>query len=239
MAHQLPPQSSFLYSSNWTPALDSLLMGIMIRLKSENNWDGGTYPNYFILEAQSVIQHELGLSFDWAALYDRLHFLEKRCKTFNEVLQRNPLAGAYLKHGDLAYRMLADLFAHNVVKVEQEKTVIVLSDTPDSVNNDFVFSKFNRYGHDIDNDSEPGDHVRRKLVFDEGYPPDMLSTNNKAPIYYVVGEDGKMSKKVENERDNGSGSSQMKSRIPPKVPTYSSDSNSPIIWWRMPRKPQI
>ncbi|KAG6412241.1 hypothetical protein SASPL_124913 [Salvia splendens] len=197
MAHQLPPQSSFLYSSNWTPALNSLLMGTMIRLKSENNWDGGKYPSYFILEAEWVIQHELGLSFDWAAMYDRLHFLEKRYKTFNEMLQvdgtywnaetnvvipgegRKPLVGAYLSH------MLDDLFAHNVVKVEWEKTVIVLSDTPDSVNNDFVFCKFNRYRHDNDNDSEPGDHVRRKLVFNEGYPPDMLSTNNKAPIYYV------------------------------------------------------
>ncbi|KAL1564909.1 hypothetical protein AAHA92_07192 [Salvia divinorum] len=266
MAHNLPPQSSFLYASNWTPELDSLLLGTMIRLKIDNNWDGTVFPSNFILEAESVIKQKLGYAFDWAALYDRLHFLEKRYKTFKEMLQvngtywdartnlvipgegvwmeilpRNPLAGAYLSHGDPTYHMLADLFAHNDVKVEREKTVIMISDSSESCNNDFVVRKQTHYGqgHDYDGaiESEPGDHVRRKLVFEEGYPPDMLSTNNRGPTYYTVGEDGKMSKKVENEHANGSGSRQMKPRIPPKVPTYTCDSSSPIMWWRMPRKP--
>ncbi|KAL1553436.1 hypothetical protein AAHA92_14113 [Salvia divinorum] len=171
MAHNLPPQSSFLYASNWTPELDSLLLGTMIRLKIDNNWDGTVFPSNFILEAESVIKQKLGYAFDWAALYDRLHFLEKRYKTFKEMLQvngtywdartnlvipgegvwmeilpRNPLAGAYLSHGDPAYHMLADLFAHNDVKVEREKTVIMISDSSESCNNDFVVRKQTHYG---------------------------------------------------------------------------------------------
>ncbi|KAL1568694.1 hypothetical protein AAHA92_00277 [Salvia divinorum] len=241
MAHNLPPQSSFLYASNWNPELDSLLLGTMIRLKIDNNWDGTVFPSHFILEAESVIKHELGYAFDLAALYDRLHFLEKRYKTFKKMLQRNPLARAYFSHGDPAYHMLVDLFAHNDVKVEREKMVIMISDSSESCNNDFVIRKQTHcgQGHDYDEaiDSDPGAHVCRKLVFEEGYPPDMLSTNNKGPTYFMMGEDGKMSKKVENEHANRSGSRQMKPCIPPKVPMYSCDSSSPFMWWRMPRKP--
>ena len=41
----------------------------------------------------------------------------------------DPFVGAYFSHGDPAYHTLVDLFAHSDVKVEWEKTVIVLSDT--------------------------------------------------------------------------------------------------------------
>lgn len=81
-----PSQTSFLYMANWTPALDSLLCDTMTRLKIENDWDGTTYLSHFILAAESVIEHELAYKFIWTALTDRLHFLERRFKTFKEVL---------------------------------------------------------------------------------------------------------------------------------------------------------
>ncbi|KAL1548221.1 hypothetical protein AAHA92_16482 [Salvia divinorum] len=162
MTHNFSSQSTLLYKSSWTPALDSLLLGTMIRIKVVNEWDDTVFPSHFIIEAGSVLEHELGHAFDWAALYDRLHFLEKRYKTFKE---RNPLAGAYFYHGDPVYNELAKLFAYDAVKVEREKIVIVLSDFSESCNNDAVFCKntIHDHGRDAATDSKPDGKLNKKL----------------------------------------------------------------------------
>lgn len=92
MAHNLPPQSYFLYESSWSPKVDSLLLGTIVKLKLADEWDGTTFPSHFIIEAGSSIERVLGYAFDLDALYGRLHFLEKRYKTFKEVLK---LEGTY------------------------------------------------------------------------------------------------------------------------------------------------
>ncbi|KAL1556769.1 hypothetical protein AAHA92_12349 [Salvia divinorum] len=223
MSYNLPNQSYFLYEANWTPTLDSLLLRTMIKLKLACNWDGTVFPSHFILEAKAVIEHELGYTFEWSDLYDRLYFLEKHYKIFKELC--NPLVGAYYRHGDPAHHELAELFALHNVKVEEEKTIIILSDSIDSYNN---------MGEEPScNQSTP---VRRKLSFDEGFPLSAESTNKKPLIYYITGADGKLQKKRGNVLPPRP-MQQNNLRTRPNI-SNSAASSSPIIWWRMmPHKP--
>lgn len=134
---------------------------------------------------------------------------------------------------------MAQLFAYDAIKVEREKTVIVLSDSPESCNNDFIFNKKIVHDHvnEVATHSEPGDHVQRKLMFEESYPLDLESTNNKGPTYYVMDPDGKLNKKLDKKPVVGSSSRPLKPRAPPNDTAYGCDSNSPVMWWRMPHKP--
>ncbi|KAL1544403.1 hypothetical protein AAHA92_21260 [Salvia divinorum] len=242
MSSNLTNQSSFLYEANWTPALDSLLLRTMIKLKLAISWDGTVFPNPFILEAKAVMEHELGYTFEWSDLYDRLHFLEKRYKTFKvlvqmdgtywevhantiivderewvEMMKRNPLVGAYYHHDDPAHHELAELFALHNVKVEEEKMVIILSDSIDSNNN---------MGEELScNQSTP---VGCKLSFNEGFPSSVESTNKKPPVYYITGADGKLQKKDENVLPSRPIQQNNLHRIGPNI-SNSAASSSPII----------
>ncbi|KAL1549326.1 hypothetical protein AAHA92_17446 [Salvia divinorum] len=86
MVLPIPHQSSFLFTANWTLALDSMLVQTLMRLKKKHGWDRTIFPRYFFVETQGFIEEELGYAFEWEELYDRLHFLELRYTTFNTVL---------------------------------------------------------------------------------------------------------------------------------------------------------
>ncbi|KAL1544644.1 hypothetical protein AAHA92_21466 [Salvia divinorum] len=92
MSDNIPLQSSFLYESNWSHEIGSLILGTMIRLKCATGCEGTVFSSHFIFEAKSAIEYQLGYSFEWFELVDRLHFLEKRYKTFSEPVR---LEGTY------------------------------------------------------------------------------------------------------------------------------------------------
>lgn len=92
MADVLPHQSSFLYQTNWNHEIDTMILQILIRLKQESGCEGTVFPSHFIFEVKSVIENELGQSFEWYELVDRIHFLERRYKTFDELVH---LEGTY------------------------------------------------------------------------------------------------------------------------------------------------
>ncbi|KAL1567732.1 hypothetical protein AAHA92_03182 [Salvia divinorum] len=211
MGDGIPNQSFFLYEYNWTPTIDSLLLRTITKLKRQVDWDGTVFPSHYILQAEAAIKRDMGVEFAWSDLLDRLHFLERRYKTFKEVLdlegtfwevhtntiivvdeawqkllQRNPLAGAYYYKGEPAYYELTDLFDLNTMKVEPENTVIMISDSMESTG--VVAYEGNpppRVRHEVE--VPKYDPVaRRKLLFDGMKPDDCESTNNRGLVYYVM-----------------------------------------------------
>ncbi|KAL1539721.1 hypothetical protein AAHA92_24172 [Salvia divinorum] len=260
MADKIHNQSFFLYESNCTPAIDSLLVGTILRLKQSSRWDGTVFPSHFILQAEAAIEHELGYAFEWSDLYDRLHFLEKRYKTFKEILemqgtywnahtntlivmdqawsellQRNPLVGAYHNHGDPCYYELAMLFDYNAVKVERENTIIMISDSMESTAAVPVAENAPPRVRHAGEVPKIDPVARRKLLFEERKPPDLESINNRGQHFYVTDKDGNLVPKNEDVLP----SCVLHGNTPSKSPTYSESgaSSSPIMWWRMPRKP--
>ncbi|KAG6434006.1 hypothetical protein SASPL_105625 [Salvia splendens] len=244
MSENIPAQSSFLYDSRWTQEIDSVVLGTLVRLKRASGCDGTLFPSHFLVETKIAIETKFGNAFEWFDLVDRLHFLEKRYKTFNEIqrlegtswdastntvivrapnwdeaLERNPLLGAYHEHGDPAYRQLYELFALNVVKEEHEPTVIVLSESCQPggqvAAGPWVMAPPRDTGEV--NSDHPFSLARRKLMFDDGSNVDRESTNKKKGPRILPRE------------------------FPPNSPNYalSCASNSPVPKWRMPRKPKI
>ncbi|XP_042009812.1 uncharacterized protein LOC121758487 [Salvia splendens] len=193
MSDNIPIQSSFLYDSSWSQDLDSVVLGTLIRLKRASGCDGTLYPSHFLVETKLAIEAKFGYSFEWFNLVNRIHFLEKRYKTFTEIQllegtswdtstnTRNPLLGAYHQHGDPAYKQLYELFALNVIKEESEPTVIVLSDSCQPGGQ--IGSGRGVMAPPIDTGEVNSDHqfslARRKLMFEEGGPLDRESTNKK------------------------------------------------------------
>lgn len=244
------------------------------------------FPSRFFVESKIAIELKPGYSFEWFELVDRLHFMENRYKTFNEIirlegtywdapsnkvivatpnwhdelevssllyvwifhsnscqltyvvmlLQRNPLLGAYHKRGDPAYPQLYELFALNSVKEEAEKTFIVLSDSPQSARHDApeVIAPIID-GAEV-NSKNPFSLSRRKLMFDEGGPLDLESTNKKEVRYYVPDAKGKSHARVEKK-----GPRILSREFPPNSPNlaYSCASSSPLAMPRMLHKPNI
>lgn len=92
MSDNVAHQSKFLYTSIWTHEMDSVLLGSMIKSKVAAGCEGSVFPSQFIAEAKGAFEKELRLAFEWYDLVDRLHFLEKRYTTFNEVVA---LEGTY------------------------------------------------------------------------------------------------------------------------------------------------
>lgn len=106
------------------------------------------------------------------------------------------------------------MFALHNFKAEEEKIVIVISDSLDS---------YQIKGEEPScNQATP---ARRKLSFNEGYPPSAESSSKKPPAYYITGADGKLQKKYGKNLPTG-----------PNI-FISAASSSPIIRARMPRKP--
>ncbi|KAG6397692.1 hypothetical protein SASPL_143862 [Salvia splendens] len=246
MPDNIPTQSSFLYDSRWTQEIDSVVLGTLVRLKHASGCDGTLFPSHFLVETKLAIETKFGNAFEWFDLVDRLHFLEKPYKTFNEIQRLegtswdecNEKGYSYHERGDPAYKQLYELFALNVIKEEHEPTVIVLSEscqpggqvaagpgvmTPPrdtgEVNSDHQFSL-----------------ARRKLMFDEGSNVDRESTNKKELSYCVPDAKGKLERKVDKK-----GPRILPREFPPNSPNYalSCASNSPVPKWRMPCKPKI
>lgn len=82
----LPLQSSFLYRGKWSHEIDSIILDTLLRLKKEYACEGSVFPSHFIFEAQSLVEHNFGLIFEWWELVDRIHFLEQRYTTFNQLI---------------------------------------------------------------------------------------------------------------------------------------------------------
>ncbi|KAL1533496.1 hypothetical protein AAHA92_33375 [Salvia divinorum] len=160
-------------------------------------------------------------------------------RNWTDILERNPLANAYYHRGDPAYKQLYELFALNNVKEEHEGTVIVLSDSLENEDNAYALAEKNAPPDDLSevNSNRQFSHARRKLMFDEGYPMDLESTNKKVGCFYIPGANGKLKKRIEKTIK----SRQLPQEITPKGPTYSSScaSYNPITWWKLPHKPNI
>ncbi|XP_047957883.1 uncharacterized protein LOC125203548 [Salvia hispanica] len=196
-------------------------------------------------------------------LVDRIHLLEKRYKTFTELihlegtfwnepnntiivpsqtwatrLPENHILGAYHSHGDPAYSKLRELFELVAVDDDVGGTLIILSDSVSTQSVVCDAPVQNRCHVEMAeaNSSNKFSCARRKLLFDDGGPLDLESTNKKAGCFLIPGKDGQVEmveKKVTGrilERD-----------FPLKSPTlaYSCGSSNPVPKYRMSRKPNV
>ncbi|KAG6384321.1 hypothetical protein SASPL_113448 [Salvia splendens] len=244
MAMDSPLQSSFLYRGTWKHEIDTIILSTMARLKKDYGCEGSVFPSHFIFEAQSVVEYHFGVTFEWWEIVDRLHFLEQRYRTFKELLgiagtywdqpsnkiivsantwashlPRNHLFGAYHSSGDPAYKELRELFAVNESMQGIERTLIVLSDSVEAAGHLCDAPKKNAQPVEPGevNSGNPFSLARRKLMFDDGGPQDLESTNKNVTGRVLPRE------------------------TPSRSPTltYSCGSSKPVTWYRMPRKPDI
>ena len=164
--------------------MDSVLLGMLIRLKFAAGGEVAVFPGHFISEAKLAIKNQIDLVFEWYDLVDRLHFL-----------------GAYCRHGDPAYNQLNELFSLNDVKGEQENSVIVLSGSqsqgPVRVGKEMKAPLDVDYGEVSSNPSLSV--ARRKFMFGKGSPLDWESTNKKPVRDYVPDAKGKLEMKVDEK----------------------------------------
>ncbi|KAG6424543.1 hypothetical protein SASPL_114961 [Salvia splendens] len=114
--------------------------------------------------------------------------------TWANHLPRNHLMGAYHSYGEQAYNQLCELFGRKANTQEMEVTLIILSDSGQSHGNVGDASHNNgrlEEGGDV-NSSNKISFARRKLMFDDGGPQDLESTNKKPECYYIPGANGTM-----------------------------------------------
>lgn len=86
MANYIPPQSVFLYKSNWTPEIDEVMLRTIIKMKKAAKWDGIVIPPEFLREVIDVINAEVGILFSWDDVYGRWLFFERRYRSFTDVI---------------------------------------------------------------------------------------------------------------------------------------------------------
>ncbi|KAG6433803.1 hypothetical protein SASPL_105420 [Salvia splendens] len=231
LSPDLPLQSSFLYRGKWTHEIDSIILDTLLRLKKEYECEGSVFPSHFIFEAQSLVEYNFGLTFEWWELVDR--------NTWANHLLQNHLLGAYHSYGDSAHNQLFQLFGVRVDKKEIEATLIVLSDSLQSHGHVCDAPRKNgqlEEGRGDLGSSNKYSAARRKLMFGDGGLQDLESTNKKLDSYYVSRSDGTM----ERVKKQYTGRVLPK-ETPPRSPSlaYSCRSSKLVTWFRMPRKPDI
>ncbi|KAG6390932.1 hypothetical protein SASPL_148677 [Salvia splendens] len=197
MSDNIPNKSSFLYNSIWTHEMDSVLLGTLIRLKLAAGCKGFVFPSHFISKAKLAIENQVGLVAEWYDLVNRLHFLEKRYNTFDEIVS---LEGTYWNATTNTVIVVAPNLPQALevsVKEEEENTVIVLSDSQSQglvqAGQDMNAPPAVDYGEVSSN--QPFSFSRRKIMFGEGSPLDRESPNKKVVCYYVPDAKGKLERK--------------------------------------------
>ena len=145
---------------------------------------------------------------------------------------------AYHSYGDPAYKQLCELFEVKAGNQQMEATLIVLSDSVDSRDNVCDAPIKNGRVAERGEGSSPNKFslARRKLMFDDGGPQDLESTNRKPDCYFIPAANGIM--EIVEEKYTGR---VLPRETPPRSPSlaYSCASSKPVNWFRMPRKPDI
>ncbi|KAL1548668.1 hypothetical protein AAHA92_16872 [Salvia divinorum] len=86
MVLPLPHQSSFIYTANWTPTLDSTLVQMLMRLKKKHGWDATIFPRYLFVETQGTI---------WNCDNNLMVVVDHH---LSPLMKMNQLAVAYYRH---------------------------------------------------------------------------------------------------------------------------------------------
>ncbi|KAG6393033.1 hypothetical protein SASPL_147263 [Salvia splendens] len=171
-------------------------------------------PSQFLYEAQAAIQSEVGCRISRDDLYDRLHVLEQRYRTFKyiddlpstywdihrgkvvasdevwkSIIKKNNFASAYYYRDDPEFPQLESLFGEKATKPERNRSVIVISDSTCPVS-DGGGSKAVKPVVSEEVTSPVGADLlksRRKLFTRELGPLDVDSINYKGHNYYAIG----------------------------------------------------
>ncbi|KAL1549623.1 hypothetical protein AAHA92_17703 [Salvia divinorum] len=235
----IPLQLCFLYKKCWTPEIDTVLVDTIVRLKDQTKWVLTEFPNYFFFTAAKEIKNLRGTCFTEDELRKRVKFMQVRYQTFKEIInhegafwdmpsksvivaddvwikifKKNAFAAAYYYNHEPLYNKLVMLFGMEDVKIEDEKEVIVISETTEKLpTEDTNYFTYDEGSEEVNSPFIfPSPNVRRKLFVEDGDQTDREST--------TLGRDRVLPK-------------------PPLVPSgkekssraSSCASTSPIGWW--------
>ncbi|KAG6389751.1 hypothetical protein SASPL_151224 [Salvia splendens] len=218
MAMDSPLQSSFLYRGTWKHEIDTIILSTMARLKRTMAVRVRYSPATLFSRLSPTFKELLGIAgYLLGSTEQQDHRLGEHVGKPSPC--KNHLFGAYHSSGDPAYKELRELFAVNESMQGIERTLIVLSDSVEAAGHLCDAPKKNAQPVEPGevNSGNPFSLARRKLMFDDGGPQDLESTNKNVTGRVLPRE------------------------TPSRSPTltYSCGSSKPVTWYRMPRKPDI
>ena len=86
MSMNIPKQDAFFYKGSWSAEVDDKLLSAIIRLRRRDPWIGDVIPGWAIIEASDLFYRELGSNFTLTEIHQRVKLLERRFRTFKEIL---------------------------------------------------------------------------------------------------------------------------------------------------------
>lgn len=87
MTFQLPPPNSFFYKAPWTAELDAKFLSIVVAELSGQLRFTAQVPTRALLMSMGTLNQDHGAILTMDDVYSRYEFLEKRYKTFEELLK--------------------------------------------------------------------------------------------------------------------------------------------------------
>ncbi|KAL1546014.1 hypothetical protein AAHA92_22673 [Salvia divinorum] len=258
----IPLQEAYFYSGKWNHEMDTILVDTIMRMKGEMQWVLKVFPCYFHMIAADQIQEKTAVVLTEDDISDRLEVLHCRFRTFKNMVRetgvvwdlpserviaadyvwekifaKTTFARAYYYKHEPLYSKLACLYGLDEVKIEQEKEVIVISDTNDDVH----YEEHSCYEVGGGKEEVNSPHVaaprtaRCKLFVESDEQADRESTTEPGIYFIDLAPDGQLCTRIEKSRvltknpfvkqDQGGPSN--------RSPYASScGSNSPLGWWR-------
>ncbi|KAL1560316.1 hypothetical protein AAHA92_10538 [Salvia divinorum] len=188
------PQAMYLYKGKWTLEVDTILVDTLLRLKQETGWILKEFPSYFLLTAAKEIEEK------------EEDFPSKKVvapeAAWERVCKKNPLAGAYFYHEEPHYYKLACLFGMYDIKMEEEKEVIIISESSeDKEDGEPSCYEIGSVCEEVTSPIvKPVVYARRKLFVTDEETVDRESTTEPDIYFIEVAPDGKLRTRIEHGR---------------------------------------
>ncbi|KAL1564377.1 hypothetical protein AAHA92_06728 [Salvia divinorum] len=219
------------------------------------------FPSYFLLTAAKEIEEKEEVLFYEIELSNRVEALRNRYTTFKELMaqdgaywdfpskkvvapeaawervcKKNPLAGAYFYHEEPHYYKLACLFGMYDIKMEEEKEMIIISESSeDKEDGEPSCYEIGSVCEEVTSPIvKPVVYARRKLFVTDEEAVDRESTTEPGIYFIEVAPDEKLLTRIEHGRVLPKAQSLKTPGVgPSKLASHASScgSNSPIGWW--------
>ncbi|KAL1550620.1 hypothetical protein AAHA92_18561 [Salvia divinorum] len=206
------------------------------------------FPSYFLLTAAKEIKEKEEVLFYEIELSNRVEALRNRYTTFKELMaqdgaywdfpskkvvapeaawervcKKNPLAGAYFYHEEPHYYKLACLFGMYDIKMEEEKEVIIISESSeDKEDGEPSCYEIGSVCEEVTSPIvKPVVYARRKLFVTDEEAIDRESTTEPGIYFIEVAPDGKLRPRIEH------------GRVLPKAQSLKTPGVGPSNWLHM------